>query len=381
MAIIQAARITRAPMLTLAAVGVNWGGLAGLMPDIKAHVGASDAELGAALIAPAVGSMIAMALAPRYGRALGGLALPLAGFGIVVAVLLPIFAFSVLTLALALFFTGAAVALADMTANVRIAQLEARKRMHLQSVNHAAFSLAFGFTALGVAFARQAGFGPTDVLPVLSVISLGTIAAGWDRTTLPPLDDAEDAAKGAVPPLMVVLLGGLILFAGFIGENATEAWSALHIERTLGGAPGEGSFGPATLGFVMFAGRLGGQLAASRVGEVRLILLSAILGVIGAVIIATAPTKLVAILGVAVLALGMAVIVPATNSIVGRMVSDEARPLAISRAWMLGLLGFFIGPSMMGGIAQLSSLRVSFAAVALIVALIIPTILALQRRG
>ena len=54
--------------------------------------------------------------------------------------------------------------------------------------------------------------------------------------------------------------------------------------------------------------------------------------------IATAPTKAVVLAGVAVVALGMAVIVPATNSIIGRAVSDAARPLAISRAWMAGLL-------------------------------------------
>ncbi len=379
--VIHAARTTRAPMLTLTAVGVNWGGLAGLMPDIKANVAASDAELGAALIAPAIGSMIAMAAAPRFGHAMGGLALPLSGLGIVLAVLLPITASDVTTLALALFFTGMAVALADMTANVRIAQLEARQKTHLQSVNHAAFSLAFGLTALGVAFARRAGFGPAEVLPVLSGIALAIILSGWDRAELPPVDDPDDSARAAVPPRAVVLLGGAILFAGFIGENATEAWSALHIERTLGGAPGEGSLGPAALGFVMFAGRLGGQIVASRVGEVRLIFASALLGSVGAIIIALAPTKLVVIAGVGVLGLGMAVIVPATNSIIGAMVSDAARPRAISRAWMAGLLGFFVGPSMMGGLAQIWTLRASFGAVAVIVALILPAVLALARRG
>ncbi|GKY88945.1 MFS transporter [Sinisalibacter aestuarii] len=381
MSVLEAARITRAPMLTLAAVGIHWGGLASLMPDLKAMVSASDAELGGALLAPAVGSMITMGLAPRIGRALGGWALPLAGLGIALALFLPLFAASPLGLGIALFFAGGAVALADMTANVRIAQLEARAGKHLQSVNHAVFSLFFGLTAFGVAFARQAGYGPGDVLPVLSVFALVVVLFGWDRSVLPPVDDPEDAARASTPPWAVVVLGGLILFAGFIGENATEAWSALHIERTLGGAPGEGSFGPATLGFVMFLGRLAGQVVASAAGEARLILGSAVLGSIGAVIIATAPTQGVVILGVAVLGLGMAVIVPATNSIIGRLVSDAARPAAISRTWMAGLLGFFIGPSMMGGLAEIWNLRVSFGAVAVIVALIIPAVLALSRRG
>ena len=381
MSVVEAAKTTRAPMLTLAGVGLNWGGLAGLMPDIKAAVSATDAGLGAALLAPAVGSMIAMWFAPRFGAWAGTLALALSGLGIVVAILLPILATSPVTLGLALFFTGAAVALADMTANVRIAQLEARKGVHLQSVNHAVFSLSFGLTALAVAFARQAGFGHTEVLPVVSLAALALVVFAWDRRALAPVDDPEDAAKGSAPPWGTVLIAGLILFAAFVGENSTEAWSALHIERTLGAPAGEGSFGPATLGLVMFVGRLGGQIVASRFGEAHLILVSALLGTVGALIIAAAPTKAVVLLGVAVVALGMAVIVPATNSIIGRAVSDAARPLAISRAWMFGLIGFFIGPAMMGGLAELWSLRISFVAVALIVVLIVPAVLALGRRA
>ena len=85
MSVLEAAKTTRAPMLTLAAVGLNWGGLAGLMPDIKAAVSASDAALGAALLAPAVGSMIAMWFAPRFGQIAGTLALPLSGLAIAVS--------------------------------------------------------------------------------------------------------------------------------------------------------------------------------------------------------------------------------------------------------------------------------------------------------
>jgi hypothetical protein len=379
MSVIEAVKTSRAPMLTLGAVGVFWGGLAGLMPDIKAALGASDAAMGTALILPAFGSMIAMALAPRIGRALGGWTLPVAGLGIVAAFFLLVLPSNIEAYGAVLFFAGGAVALADMSANVRIAQLEARRGLHLQNVNHAVFSVFFGFTALGVGFARKAGAHYTGVLPVLALVALAAVLAGWDRRALPPV--AEDDTGGPTPPWSIVALAAIVLFAGFIGENATEAWSALHIERTLHGPAGEGSFGPATLGFVMALGRFSGQLGAARFGEVRLIVVSAALGVIGALVLAGAPTRAVALVGVAVLGAGMAVIVPSTNSILGRAVSDAARPLAISRAWTVGLIGFFVGPSMMGGLAQIWSLRVSFAAVAAIVAMILPAVLALGRRA
>jgi len=380
MALIEAVKTSRAPMLTLGAVGVFWGGLAGLMPDLKAGFAASDAEMGFAMMMPAIGSLVAMALAPRYGRVFGGWALPLAGLGLVAAFFLPLFAVTIVQYGLLLFFAGAALSFADMTANVRIAQLEARRGLHLQNVNHAAYSLFFGVTALSVGIARRSGAHYSEVLPVLAVVALIAIVAGWDRRPLPPIEE-DDGPRGAVPPWGTVLLAGAVLCAAFIGENATEAWSALHIERTLGGPAGEGSFGPATLGFVMAAGRFSGQLVAVRLGEVRLIFGSAALAVIGALVLAAAPSPAIAFVAVAMLAAGLAVIVPTTNSILGRAVSDAARPLAISRAWMAGMVGFFMGPSLMGALAQAFGLRVAFVAVAVIVALILPSVLALGRRA
>lgn len=46
---------------------------------------------------------------------------------------------------------------------------------------------------------------------------------------------------------------------------------------------------------------------------------------------------------------------------------------------MIGMVGFFIGPAMMGYLAQAFGLRVSFAMVSLLIALIIPAIYGLSR--
>jgi hypothetical protein len=39
-----------------------------------------------------------------------------------------------------------------------------------------------------------------------------------------------------------VIGGGIVLIA-FMTENAAENWSALHIEKTLGGSPEQGRWG------------------------------------------------------------------------------------------------------------------------------------------
>lgn len=379
MAFLRALRLSRAPAAGMGAVGLLWGALAALMPDIKATVDASDAQLGLALLCAAVGAMVSMLLAPWVGRRLGQAALPVLGIVLAMGSLPPMWAGSVAALALAMLGVGLTVSMLDISVNVRVSTLEARHGLHLMNLNHAMFSFVFAATAFLTGVARAAGFGPDAVMPVVALIAVGFACLMWpSAATSEPADD--DIRIPRRPPWGAILLTGLVLFAAFIGENATEAWSALHIERTLGAAPGEGSFGPATLGLVMGLGRLSGQFVATRLGEVRLIFWSAVLGMIGALGIAAAQSPGVALLGVAVTGLGMAVIVPSVNSILGAHVLERQRAFALSRAWMFGFFGYFVGPAMMGGVAQVYGLRASFVAVALLIAIILPAVMALARR-
>jgi MFS family permease len=76
----------------------------------------------------------------------------------------------------------------------------------------------------------------------------------------------------------------------------------------------------------------------------------------------------------------VAVVVPSANSLLGRAVAPEQRAYAISRSWMLGFTGFFLGPVGMGLVAQTFGLRWSFVAVALAMAMILPGLARLTRR-
>lgn len=373
-------RISRAPMAALTAVGVFWGGFAAFVPDIKSLAGASDRAFGLALILSALGGMVSMYLGPRVGAALGRRVLPVTACLLVPAFGLPLIAQSVPLLALALFGMGAAVAILDISANVRISVLEERHGLHLMNLCHAGFSFAFAGAAAVASLARGAGWPATTVLPLLAVIGALLALLMVEGRDWQPAPKAPADAR-ATHPWAAILPAAAILFAAFICENATEAWSALHIERNLGGAVGHGGFGPMMLGLMMGFGRLSGQFIAVRLGEERLVVGSAALGVVGAVLIALATTPGLAIIGVAVLGLGVAVVVPSANSVLGRHVRADQRGFAISRAWMIGFTGFFIGPTAMGLISQAAGLSVAFGIVALVMATIIPSVLLLARRG
>ena len=379
MSIIQAIRLSRTPIAGLSGVGVFWGGFAAFIPDIKARVAASDAELGLALMMAAAGGIVAMYFGPKLVGRFGRHTMPVAAVLLAVAFVYPLMAGSVPALALAVFGMGASVSFLDITANLRVTVLEERHGLHLMNLNHAMFSFAFALSALVASLARKAGWGPGDLFPILALVVLALGLLMIERRSWQGAPQAPDGADHA-GIWSAILPVAAILFVAFVCENATDRWSALHIERTLGGLAGDGGFGPMMLGLTMGVGRLSGQFAAQKLGEAGLIFWSAVVGVAGALVIAAAPTPAVAILGVGLLGLGVAVTVPSANSILGKLVRPDQRGYAISRAWMIGFTGFFVGPTLMGQISEYAGLRSAFFCVAVMMALILPCVLALRRQ-
>jgi MFS family permease len=66
-------------------------------------------------------------------------------------------------------------------------------------------------------------------------------------------------------------------------------------------------------------------------------------------------------------------------ALIGRHARDSERTRAISRAAVIGFLGFFIGPPMIGFVSEATSLRLALGFVALLLALV-PVMLAMLLR-
>jgi MFS family permease len=166
-----------------------------------------------------------------------------------------------------------------------------------------------------------------------------------------------------------------------MSEATVEAWSALHIERTLNGGAAEGALGPATLGIMMAIGRFSGQAVSERLSDYLVIVCAALLSAVGALIVAVAATPIIAYVGFGVLGLGVSVIGPLGLAIVGRLVAPKYRTEAISKAAVIGFSGFFLAPIVMGGVSELFGLRVAFACVAGLLMLLLPLVSVTRRRA
>lgn len=372
----RALAICRGPAAALAAIGLFWGVYSAWLPDVKARAGVGDATMGLVLLGAACGNVAAMALFPRLARRFGARLLPGAAVALAAATAMQLAGQGPVTLFLALAVMGMAMSSLDVAANVRISMLEARHGMPLMNLAHGLYSLAFAVAAAVSGLARGASL-PQAVV-VAGAGGLILLSATLMRGEAIAADD--DGGPAPRTPWAAVLPAALILFAAFVAENATEIWSALHIERTLGAPRGEGAFGPAMMGLTMAAGRLGGQALAARLGEARLIVVSTLVGIAGALLLAFAPARGVAVAAVGLIGIGVAVVVPSANSLLGRRVRAAERPLAISRAWMLGFSGFFIGPVAMGAVAEGAGLRAGFVAVAGVMALVLVGLAWILRR-
>lgn len=357
-------RAARPVIAAFAGMGVLWGTFAAVLPDLKAMLGVDEARLGLLLLFTPMAAVTAMLLAPGIGAGLGRVALPVSAGLMAMAFLLPGQVSVVWMFPLAMMCCGAATGLTDVLMNARTARIELEQRLPLMNLTHAAYSFGYAAGAMGTGVLRGWGWAPAWVMGTMALAALVLALATAERDgTIHGLLRAKDNA-GQGLGLVPVIGGGIVLIA-FLTENASENWSALHIEQTLGGSPAEGAMGPAAIALTMGFARLAGQGLAARIGALDLLKGGAALAALGALIASQAGSPAMAYLGFVIMGIGASVIAPTAFSLVGQMSPDEGRARAVARATLLGYFGYFFGPPTLGFIAGTFGLRGAFVFAAL----------------
>ena len=373
--------IARAPLAAFAAMGVLWGSFAAVLPDLKTMLDVDETRLGLLLFTTPLAAVLAMLAAPMVGARLGRLALPVATLAMALAFALPGQAAVVWVFPLAMLCCGAATGLTDVLMNARVAALENRHALHLMNLCHAAYSFGYAGGAAGTGLMRSVAWSPGWVLGSMAAVAVCLALLTPERDgAIDGLARPKDRKAGRLG-LVPVIGGGMVLIA-FLTENAAENWSALHIEKTLGGSPGHGAMGPALMALTMGAARLLGQRIAGRTNPVWLLTGGAAVSATGALIAAAAISPFMAYAGFVVMGIGSSVISPTAFSLVGQRAAPEARARAVARATLLGYFGYFFGPPLLGFLAGHLGLRMAFAfAAAMLLAVpVLARLLAGERR-
>jgi MFS family permease len=347
--------------------GAVFGSWAARIPDVTTQVGASHTTLGLALLAVSVGALASMQLTGALCARLGsGRVAVAAAVALCLAVALPGLAATLPGLAATLLVFGAATGAVNVAANsVGVAVEAAGDRPVLPGL-HAAFSLG------GLAGATVGGLlSGVGVAPhLIGVGGVGLILAGIVAPALLAGDSADTAAVPApteaaarpapVGPRGLLVVLGLIAGATAYGEGALTDWGALHLRETLHATPAVAAAGYAAFSLAMACGRLLGGRLVRALGATSVLVHGSLLAAAGMLAAALAPTAAVALVGFALVGLGLANVFPLAIARAGSVGGANGVALA-STVGYTGLLG---GPPVIGLLVGALGLPAALASVA-----------------
>jgi predicted MFS family arabinose efflux permease len=346
--------------------GALFASWASRIPALSDRVGASTGALGLALLAPAVGATISFPIVGRVMPGRSSRTFCLFGVaGLALAVLLPALAHSVPALALALLVVGFTNATLDTVMNVQGVSIERHLRKPILSSLHAAFSFGgFAGASLGALAAAL------DVSPLPHLAAAAILFAAIGLSAIPPLLRRDEDPDAGAPrmrwtrmPKRLLLLGFACFFC-LVAEGGASDWSAKLVRDDLAGSAALGAVAYAVFSIGMGSGRLLADPLWKRWGAVGLLRRSGALAAVGFAAGLAAGGAPAAVAGFLALGLGLAGVVPTLF----RSGADEpgvSTGPALAAVSSLGYLGFLAGPPIIGGAAQLTSLRLASLLLAL----------------
>jgi MFS family permease len=349
--------------------------------DIGTLQGASDAQLGAALLFVGVGALPAMPLSgravDRWGlRATAALLAILGGAGVLVAVM----AHDLVTLALGLALLGASSGATNVAINATAISAQRASDRPVVGRAHATFSAAVVVASLLAGAER--GVDLPAVTPFLVVagaaaaVAMALARVALDRETATP----RDARASGTPPmprrprirLAPLLVLGALGAVAYAVENAHQSWSALYFRGELGAGSTLAAAGPAVFAAVTAGTRFAfAGLAARRPAGV--IAGGSALAAAGTATLAGADAVPTGLAGLALAAAGTAVVFPTLMSVLTTTVPDERRGTATSVVTTVAYIGFIAGPVYVGtwaGTVGLSGAMLAVAGLAAVLALV-----------
>ena len=345
------------------------------IPAVREQLGLSTSALGLALLATAVGSLLAMSQAGALAARVGSRPVIVVA-GVCFCATLPLLALapSLPLLAGALLLYGAGNGAMDVAMNTQGVAVERRYGRPIFTAFHALFSLGglAGAFVGGLVAAR--GTTPLPHFLVAAVVMGGVVVVA-SQFLLPPSADAGGAGSAFAWPTRALLALGLVAFCIVLGEGAISDWSAIYLAGTAHTGPGLAAAGYAAFSLLMAAGRLTGDRLTLWLGPAALVRAGGLTAAAGLLLALLVPWAPLALLGFALVGAGFSVVFPIALSAAGRT-PGMAPGNAIAAVAACGYFGFLVGPPVIGFAASALNLRLALGVVVLLsglAALLAPT--------
>ncbi|MEV5495388.1 MFS transporter [Nonomuraea fuscirosea] len=368
------------PYAGFAVFGAFWGAWGASVPAIRDQAGLTDGQLGTALLFIAAGALPAMPLAgravDRWGHRVTAFTLTALGIaGITVALT----AHGLAVLCAGLTLLGASSGAADVAINAAAGAAERATGRPVITRAHGVFSLAVVAASLATGLLNATGL-PVVVPYLMVLLAAGTVSAaivtGARTQTDPPRhDDARpqgDPARTSSTAhgrpslrahLPLLLVAGGLGALGFAVENAHQSWSAVYLADAVHAGPALIGAGPAVFALAVALTRF--AISAVKTLPAWIVLTAgAAISAAGTSLLALTTYLPPALLGLALAAVGTAVLFPTVLGLATANVPAAARGAATSVVSTLAYVGFLAGPVYVGYWAQTAGLPGAMLAVA-----------------
>lgn len=360
------ARATHATRVQFAVLGVMGGAWGVHIPTVKSQYALGEAMLSTVLLSAAIGAVLSLFFAGRLIARLGArwaVAAAAAVMGTMMAAVLLWPGLGWLLPSMVLF--GASMSLFDVAINTEGTTLESLSGRTVMSNLHGMFSLgAAGGAALAGAMIR---FG-IDAEVQLAALGFGaaliTFVASQAMLAAHPPPKADEAQAHFAWPRGMLLMIGLLIFAGMSAEGVMYDWSVLYLKQEVGMTQDHAALGYAVFAGAMAVARFGGDALRARYPEKLLLGASAALASVAMAVVLLSGDPVVSIIGYAFVGAGLAPVVPILFNSATR-VPGVSRAAAIAAVSSIGYAGFMIGPPLIGGLAQALSLTAAMGVMVL----------------
>jgi len=361
----------RSITLFFAFFGVAWASWAVRLPEVKALIGVTTAQLGLILLVGAVGSLAALIASNRLIERFGTKPVLQQGF-VLFVMSLAAAAFSAsfhsaAAVAVFAFFLGFGVGVADVAQNVDGAKLEQLEGRSLMPRLHAAYSLGTlfgaGYGSLGAWLHFTIQWQTWAVVPMGGILLYFTnrhLPLGTGKLEKATVVAGEPAPVERLSSLSLLfttnlLLIGVGIFAITLVEGASNDWLALSLVENYQASPANAGVGYAFLVGAMTITRFFGGALVDRWGRFVVLRRAALVGVAGIVLIIWGPNWFggaalyFAWIAAALWGVGVALAFPLFLSAAGEG-TDSARRVALVAT--CGYTAFLVGPPLLGLLGQ-----------------------------
>jgi predicted MFS family arabinose efflux permease len=328
------------------------------IPSVQDRLDVSKSTLGLALLCMASGAMIAMPLTGHVlDRRSSAAVTRTAALVYLPLLALPLFAPSPVLLGAALVLFGAANGAMDVAMNAHGVAVERTLHRPIMSSLHAGWSFGglagSGGVALGVALGvdpRAEGMIATALLWLLALLVTARLGSASAHS--------EHGAAGFALPSRGVLLIGALCFLVMVTEGAMGDWSGVYLRHDLGASASAAATGFAGFSLGMALARLAGDGLNRRWGAGRLLSAGMGLVTVALTLVLILGDPVVAVLGFALIGVGVANAVPLLFSAAGRV--PPSGP-SLAAVFTVGYTGFIIGPPLIGLLGDAASLPAALA--------------------